>query len=43
MKLNNKAVKRVLGDPQARTLKKLTRRVASINKLEDKYKNMSET
>lgn len=42
MNVNNKVVKRVLGDPQMRTLKKLTRRVAAINKLEDKYKKMSD-
>ncbi len=40
--MNKKVVKRVLGDPQARTLKRLTRRVAAINKLEDKYKKMSD-
>ncbi len=40
--MNNKVVKRVLGDPQMRTLKKLTRRVADINKLADKYKKMSD-
>lgn len=37
-----KVVKRVLGDPQIRTLKKLTRRVKDINALSDKYKKMSE-
>ncbi len=42
MKVNKKIVKRVLGDPQARMLKKLTRRVGAINKLEDKYKKMSD-
>lgn len=40
--MKNKVVKRVLGDPQNRTLKKLTRRVADINKLSDKYKKMSD-
>lgn len=40
--MNNKVVKRVLGDPQIRTLKKLTRKVADINKLTDKYKKMSD-
>lgn len=40
--MKNKVVKRVLGDPQMRTLKKLTRRVADINKLSDKYKKMSD-
>jgi preprotein translocase subunit SecA len=38
-----KVLKRVLGDPQARTLKRLTRRVSSINKLSDKYKKMSDS
>lgn len=37
-----KVVKRVLGDPQMRTLKKLTKRVKEINKLSDKYKKMSD-
>lgn len=41
--MKNKVVKRVLGDPQMRTLKKLTRRVADINKLSGKYKKMSDT
>ena len=38
----NKVVKRALGDPQMRTLKRLTKRVASINKLADKYEKMSD-
>ncbi|MGI9028187.1 MAG: preprotein translocase subunit SecA [Candidatus Saccharimonadales bacterium] len=42
MNVNNKVVKRVLGDPQMRTLKKLTKRVGAINKLADKYKKMSD-
>ncbi len=37
-----KVVKRVLGDPQMRTLKKLTKRVKEINKLSDTYKKMSD-
>lgn len=37
-----KLAKRILGDPQAKTLKRLTKRVSSINKLEDKYKKMSD-
>ncbi len=41
--MKNKVVKRVLGDPQIRTLKRLTRRVAAINKLADKYKKMSDS
>lgn len=40
--MNHKFVKRALGDPQIRTLKRLTKRVASINKLADKYKKMSD-
>ena len=42
VKVKNKLLKRALGDPQIRTLKKLTRRVADINKLTSKYKKMSE-
>lgn len=34
---------KVFGDPQKRILKGLEKRVASINKLEDKYKKMSKT
>lgn len=41
--MNNKVVKRVLGDPQNRKLKKLTRKVSDINKLSDKYKKMSDS
>lgn len=37
-----KVLKRVLGDPQARTVKRLSKRVDQINKLEDKYKKMSD-
>lgn len=36
-----KIIKKVLGDPQARTLKRLQRRVADINVLESKYKKMT--
>lgn len=38
-----KVLKRVLGDPQVRTVKKLTKRVDEINKLEDKYKKLSDS
>lgn len=38
----NKVVKRVLGDPQIRHLKRLTKRVADINRLETKYNKMSD-
>ena len=37
-----KVLTKVFGDPQARTLKSLQRRVGPINGLEDKYKSMSE-
>ncbi len=37
-----KVLKRVLGDPQMRTVKKLQKRVASINNLESTYKKMSD-
>ncbi len=37
-----KALKRVLGDPQVRTVKRLRKRVKDINALEDTYKKMSE-
>jgi len=37
-----KIVKKVLGDPQARTLKRLKKRVEAINKLEPTYKKMSD-
>jgi preprotein translocase subunit SecA len=40
--LNTKALKRVLGDPQAATIKRLRKRVAKINDLTDKYKKMSD-
>lgn len=38
-----KVLTKVFGDPQARTLKALTKRVKAINDLEDKYKKMSDT
>ncbi len=37
-----KILKRVLGDPQVRTVKKLSRRVALINELEPKYKKLTD-
>ena len=40
--MKNKVLKRALGDPQIRTLKRLTKRVSSINKLEGNYKKMSD-
>ncbi len=39
----NKVIKRVLGDPQVKTLKRLRKRVKEINALEAKYKKMSES
>ncbi len=39
MKIN---FKKMLGDPQAKTVKRLRKRVADINALEDKYKKMSD-
>jgi preprotein translocase subunit SecA len=38
--LNTKLIKRVLGDPQAATLKRLKKRVSKINALADIYKKM---
>ena len=40
---NSKIAKRVLGDPQIRTLKRLRKRVKDINKLESKYKKMTDS
>lgn len=37
-----KVLKRVLGDPQAKTLKRMKKRVKDINALEDAYKKMSD-
>lgn len=37
-----KLLKKVLGDPQARTLKRMQRRVGSINALTPKYKKMTD-
>ncbi|HYH74386.1 MAG TPA: preprotein translocase subunit SecA, partial [Candidatus Saccharimonadales bacterium] len=39
----NGIFKKVLGDPQARTIKRLKKRVRDINALEDKYKKLSDT
>jgi preprotein translocase subunit SecA len=38
----NIILKKILGDQQAKTIKRLRKRVKSINALEDKYKNMSD-
>jgi len=40
--LSTKFLKRVLGDPQAATIKRLRRRVEEINALEPKYKKMTD-
>lgn len=40
--MKNRLVKRVLGDPQAKTIKRIRRKVVEINKLESKYKNLSD-
>ena len=42
VKVKNKLLKRALGDPQIKTLKRLKKRVADINKLEGKYKKLSD-
>lgn len=39
----NTVLKKVLGDPQAKTIKRLRKRVAEVNALEDKYKKMSDS
>lgn len=38
----HKVVKRVLGDPQVKTLKRMRKRVKDVNALEPKYKKMSD-
>lgn len=38
----SKAIKRVLGDPQAKTLKRLKKRIGEINALEPKYKKLTD-
>lgn len=42
VKVKNKVLRRALGDPQIKTLKRLQKRVLSINKLEDKYKKLTD-
>lgn len=39
----NIVIKKILGDPQARTIKRLRKKVESINSLSDKYQKMSDT
>ncbi len=38
----NRILKRVLGDPQAKTVKRMRKRVKDVNALADKYKKMSD-
>lgn len=40
--MKSKVLKRALGDPQIRALKRLTKKVSSINKLEAKYKKLTD-
>jgi preprotein translocase subunit SecA len=40
--MNTKLLKKVLGDPQAATVKRMRKRVKKINELTDKYKKMSD-
>lgn len=40
--MKNKYLKRLLGDPQAKTLKRMRRRAVKINELEPKYKKLSD-
>lgn len=39
----HKVVKKVLGDPQAKTVKRLRKRVKGINELSDKYEKLSDS
>jgi preprotein translocase subunit SecA len=41
--MKNRLLKRALGDPQAKTIKRLRRKVSEINGLSDKYQKMSHT
>lgn len=40
--MNNKVLKRILGDPQAKTLRRMKRKVNVINDLEPKYKKLTD-
>lgn len=40
--MKNKYLKRLLGDPQAKTIKRMRRRANQINELESKYKKLSD-
>jgi len=37
------SLKKILGDPQARNLKRLRKRVIAVNALADKYKKLSDS
>jgi preprotein translocase subunit SecA len=41
--MNSKMLKRILGDPQAKTIKRLRKRVIIVNNLSSKYKKLSDT
>lgn len=43
MPVNTKFLKKILGDPQAATIKRLKKRVNQINQLSDTYKKMPDT
>ena len=38
----NKVLKRILGDPQVKTLRRMRKRVNEVNALEPKYKKMTD-
>lgn len=40
--MNNKLLKRLLGDPQAKTIRRMRKRVSVVNALEPKYKKMTD-
>ena len=42
IKFNTKILKRVLGDPQAATIKRLKKRVIEVNAHAEKYKKMTD-
>lgn len=42
LKFNSKPLKRILGDPQAATIKRLRKRVVQVNALAGKYQKMSD-
>ena len=41
--MNNKFLKRILGDPQAKTIRRMRAKVRVINDLEAKYKKLSDS